>query len=91
MVVLAGCSCANACESAQQGNRRRRPGGSGFGLQEDPTRFKTENGLSARSEIEEGAGSVSADVESGGRWKMQEGGFAADCRLVTQTFVLPLN
>jgi hypothetical protein len=43
------------------------------------------------SEIEEGAGSLSADVESGGRWKMQEGGFAADCRLVTQTFVLPLN
>ncbi len=29
----------------QHGNRRGRPAGSGFGLQEDPTRFKTENGL----------------------------------------------
>jgi hypothetical protein len=29
----------------QHGNRRGRPAGSGFGLQEDLKRFETENGL----------------------------------------------
>jgi hypothetical protein len=75
----------------QQGNRRGRPAGSGFGLQQDPTRFKTENGLQRDRKSRKVAGSLSADVESGGRWKMQEGGIAADCRLVTQIFVLPFN
>ncbi len=44
----------------QHGDRRGRLARSGFGLQEDPTRFKTENRLSARSKIAKLSGIAAA-------------------------------
>jgi hypothetical protein len=53
--------------------------------------LKPKTGFLRDQKPRKGAEAFRRKVESGARWKMQEGGFAADCRLVTWTFMLPLN
>jgi hypothetical protein len=71
------------------GRGRGRPTESGLGLQKGLTRFKTENGLSARSEIEEGAGSLPAEGgiagEDAGRW------FCGGSHACDMNLILPIN